>query len=196
MLKDHRVLRKGGTGGLARTLCALLLAALVFPLTASHFQTPALSADMKGQPALDYKFNAIVRAQNQKPSLLVFYTTTCPVCEDFFKGFSAVESKLPENLNVNLIAMDESMDKVSKHAERFNFRSSVLHDPSRNLARLYGGRSTPFLVMTDANGRVQYTGGSLTGQELTEMTGRLAAHSEKGAFKALFLQKAPAASPG
>ncbi|PKK88819.1 MAG: hypothetical protein CVV64_17195 [Candidatus Wallbacteria bacterium HGW-Wallbacteria-1] len=174
----------------------LLVCAIAFSILTLN-STPVSAQTMIGQNSLAYNLDAIVKSPVNKANLIVFYTTACPVCEDFFNEFLKIEKKLPAGLEVHLIAMDSDMETVRKHALKKGFLSPVLHDPGRELARRYGGRTTPFLVMNDGSGKIQYTGGSLSADELIDMTGKLVqATGNDNKFTPLFKMAAPVKSPG
>ena len=125
------------------------------------------------------------------PALMVFYSTTCPVCDDFFKGYIKEEETLLKSARIALVAIDKDPKAVTAHAAKWGFKANVMMDPERRIVTMYKGKSTPHLVLADGAGYLQYSGGSMDMEALKQSVSKLGDRKQGSAFKSIFDKPAP-----
>lgn len=170
------------------TIACLLVSAAIAAPAAAQVGTSFVPFRLQGFTGLD---------ATNLPALLVFYSTTCPVCADFFKAYLPLEKELSGKVRINLVALEKDPETVRKHAEEMKFTVPVLLDPEGRIARAYGGKATPHIVMVDSSGYIQYaTSGSLDGGTLRDMVMKVSSNTADSAFKPLFQNKPLPATGG
>ena len=93
--------------------------------------------------------------QRGKPVLLIFGTTWCPVCreeiphlKDIYASY-AKRGLIMVNINVR-----ESLDKVSRYADKYELPYRSLLDENGAVSERYGIRGVPALILLDGEGLI------------------------------------------
>jgi peroxiredoxin len=90
-----------------------------------------------------------------KPVLLVFGTTWCPSCREeipHLKDIYASYAKI--GLIMVNIDIQESRDKVSRFAGKYEIPYRMLLDENGDVAKTYGIRGVPTLILLDEEGMI------------------------------------------
>lgn len=119
------------------------------------------------------RWSGIIGTDDKKHSLdeyagaaaivLVFTCNHCPVavaCEDRIVQLQKdYQDKNVQVIAINVNNMDEDkLDKMKERAEQKGFNFPYLYDPTQQVAKDYGARVTPDVVLLDKNRNVVYTG--------------------------------------
>lgn len=94
------------------------------------------------------------------PTLLLFWSTWCRPCKQEMKEYKSIfEDYLEKGIQILAIAEDNSKtrSKVKPFIQSTGYKFTVLHDPTGEVLKSYGGMSIPFTVVLDREGRVQKT---------------------------------------
>ena len=90
-----------------------------------------------------------------KPVLLVFGATWCPSCREEIPRLKEIFANYgKKGLVMVNIDIQESQDKVSRFADRYKLTYPVLLDEKAEVARSYGVRGIPTLVLVDKEGMI------------------------------------------
>jgi peroxiredoxin len=112
-------------------------------------------------PAPDFKLKDI-RGQSvslgslrDRPVLLVFGTTWCPYCREEIPRIKEVYRQgRQKNLEILNIYINESEDKVSAFAMKYELPYPVLLDKDGQVAESYLVRGVPTMVLVDRQGKI------------------------------------------
>ena len=104
--------------------------------------------DLKGDPFR-------LSDQRGKPVLLIFGTTWCPSCREEIPHLKDIYARYAKKglIMVN-IDIQESQDKVSRIAEKYDLPYRVLIDENGDVAKTYGIRGVPTLILLDEEGMI------------------------------------------
>jgi len=93
--------------------------------------------------------------QRGKPVLLIFGTTWCPACRDEIPRLKDIYARYAEKglIMVN-IDIQESRDKVSRYVDKYELPYRVLLDENGDVAKTYGIRGVPTLILLDEEGMI------------------------------------------
>ena len=117
-------------------------------------RAPVIQAqDLAGKPA---PLDAIGRT----PALIEFWATWCPYCQRLEPRMKAVFQKYGRRVRFYAVAVNvnESPTRVSRYTSSHALPYTILYDASGEATRAYDVPATSFVVITDATGRVAYTG--------------------------------------
>ncbi len=149
-------------GALAPALALMALAALrPAPARAQDVggidggaAAPALTAqDLAGKPV---RLDGIGRG----PALIEFWATWCPYCQKLEPRLKAAYRKYGARVRFYAVAVNvnESPTRVGRYVAEHGLPYAVVYDASGDATRAYDVPATSFVVVTDAAGRVAYTG--------------------------------------
>jgi peroxiredoxin len=134
----------------------LLLAGLM--ACADSGQPPVAPAAAEGK-ARDFVLKDIsgrkfmLSEQRGKPVLIIFSTTWCSTCRSEIPRYKNIHSAYgPRGLVVVNIDIEESHDKVSRFADRYELPYRVLLDDQGLVSQAYQVVGVPTLVLIDKNG--------------------------------------------
>ncbi len=97
---------------------------------------------------------------SQKPTLLVFWATWCPTCNEEIPVLKEWHKKFP-GLQILSIDVEEPAERVKTFAKKKEIPYPVLLDLEGNVAHQYGLVGIPASVLIAKGGRVLYYGFSL-----------------------------------
>ena len=107
--------------------------------------------------------------QRGKPVLLIFGTTWCPSCREEIPHLKDIYAQYAKKglIMVN-IDIQESRDKVSRYADKYELPYRLLLDENGDVAKTYGIRGVPTLILLDKEGMIA-GGQRFIDQTLTKM---------------------------
>ncbi|BBH18895.1 hypothetical protein Back11_02400 [Paenibacillus baekrokdamisoli] len=109
---------------------------------------------------------------NGKPSVLLFFTSWCPYCNEDAPKIVSMYEKYKNDINIygiNLIHRDD-VDEVKNYIKKYKIEYPVLFDDDGKLYDNYGSPGFPTLIFLDEN------------EQVTE---RIVGSTEIGLFKAM-----------
>lgn len=94
------------------------------------------------------------------PALLEFWATWCPNCKELEPAMAAAAKKYGSQVRfvTVAVAINESFERVQKHAAAHPLPGTVVYDAGGNAASAYDAPATSYVVVIDRTGRVVYTG--------------------------------------
>jgi thiol-disulfide isomerase/thioredoxin len=94
------------------------------------------------------------------PALLEFWATWCPNCKELEPVLSAAQTKYAGRVQfvTVAVAINESFERVQKHAAVHHLPGTVVYDADGNAAGAYDAPATSYVVVIDRTGKVVYTG--------------------------------------
>lgn len=94
------------------------------------------------------------------PALIEFWATWCPNCKQLEPVLAAAQAKYAGRVRfvTVAVAINESMERVQKHAAAHKMPMPVVYDADGSAASAYDAPATSFVVVVDRTGRVVYTG--------------------------------------
>jgi peroxiredoxin len=111
-----------------------------------------------------------------KPTLVVFFKTTCGTCDVLFPYINRLRETYSDGWNLWAIAQDPPV-AASNYARAQGIDYPVLIDaPDYAVSRLYDPPATPTLFLTDPRGRMIYTTYGFSKDDMNELAA-LVAHS-------------------
>jgi len=95
-----------------------------------------------------------------KPVVIEFWATWCPVCERLKPQFDAVSAEYQGAVEIIFVAVavNQSQRRVRRFIEDDPHPGQVLWDGDGNAVRAFSAPSTSYVVVLDADGKVTYTG--------------------------------------
>ncbi len=96
--------------------------------------------------------------QGHKPVYLIFWATWCPICKKEVPHFKEIENTLGDEIKVLAInvGMDQTLEEVLEYKKRHGINYPIAFDEGSVISRRYGVLGTPWQVIIDINGVVQY----------------------------------------
>lgn len=124
-------------------------------------QGPPAAKDVRDDKAPDFVLPDVqggkfrLNDQRGKPVLLIFGTTWCPSCREEIPHLKDIYARYAEKglIMVN-IDIQESRDKVSRFADKYKLPYRVVLDENGDVAKTYGIRGVPTLILLDEEGRI------------------------------------------
>ncbi|MEK7467736.1 MAG: TlpA disulfide reductase family protein [Planctomycetota bacterium] len=128
---------------------------------------PAFSfLDSKGAPYVESGY------VGRKAQLLVFGTTSCPMCQAKVADVDAVRQKRGGEVEVAAVLLSETAEKAEKYASEFKAGFRMLLDPQNISIALYKLGNYPHFVLIDKRGVIRYTGQKLPDDAIIEAAAR------------------------
>jgi cytochrome c biogenesis protein CcmG/thiol:disulfide interchange protein DsbE len=93
--------------------------------------------------------------QRGKPVLLIFGTTWCPSCREEIPHLKDIYAQYAKKglIMVN-IDIQESRDKASRYAEKYELPYRLLLDENGAVSEMYGIRGVPAMILLDEAGMI------------------------------------------
>ena len=97
---------------------------------------------------------------SEKPSLIVFSSTKCPVARRYAIRLNSLYASYKDRVQIAVVFSneDETAQGARKHAQEFGFKFPAVLDKSGALARRFGATMTPQAFALDASGNLKYRG--------------------------------------
>lgn len=110
--------------------------------------------------ALDGSSVQLSRVVGAGPTLIEFWATWCPNCKELEPVLTAAETKYAGRVRfvTVAVAINESFERVQKHAAVHRLPGTVVYDADGNAAGAYDAPATSYVVVIDHSGKVVYTG--------------------------------------
>jgi len=120
-------------------------------------------------------------AIGRTPTLIEFWATWCPYCQKLEPRMKAAFQKYGRRVHFYAVAVNvnESTTRVSRYTSGHALPYTILYDASGEATRAYDVPATSFVVISDATGRVAYTGLG-DGQDLDAALARVTAAPREG----------------
>lgn len=119
---------------------------------------PAFSlVDSKGAPYVEAGY------VGRKAQLLVFGTTSCPVCQSKVAEVEAVHRKHGAEVEVAAVLLSETVERADKYAADYKAGFRMVLDPQNVSINLFKLGNYPHFVLIDKRGVIRYTGRELPG---------------------------------
>lgn len=97
----------------------------------------------------------LLSEQRGQPVLLIFATTWCPTCRTEIPHYKKIhETYAGRGLVVANVNIQESGDKVSRFAEKYQIPYKVLLDETGRVAEAYRIVGVPSMILIDREGRI------------------------------------------
>src|SRR5881396_4131306 len=95
-----------------------------------------------------------------KPVIVEFWATWCPICAELLPRMEAAHKKYGDRVEflVIAVAVNESQSTVRRHLTRHPMPFTFLWDAGGNAVRAFQAPATSYVAVLDAGGRVVYTG--------------------------------------
>jgi peroxiredoxin len=136
-----------------------------------------------GMPAPDFELSTFEDdpldlkglLDEDKPLLLVFWTTWCPYCK---KEMTAINElyEASESKNLTIVGINagwnDSVPRAKAFQDRYDIRFPLAFDHENRVSRDYMIRGVPSLVLVDGQGTIAYRGHVLN-PELKDMIAKL-----------------------
>ena len=139
-------------------LTALLLAAPVYAQDGGiALGSKAPTASVK---ALDGSSVDLAHLIGPGPTVIEFWATWCPNCKELEPTLTAAQTKYSGRVKflTVAVAINESFERVQKHAAVHHLPGTVVYDANGNAAGAYDAPATSYVVVVDHTGKVVYTG--------------------------------------
>lgn len=96
----------------------------------------------------------------QKPVLIEFWATWCPLCEELEPQLHAVKRQHGDAIDVVIVAVgvNQNVRGIRRHMTDHTMPGPVLFDGRGRATREFRAPSTSYIVALDRAGRVVYTG--------------------------------------
>src|SRR5437867_6398025 len=95
-----------------------------------------------------------------KPVIVEFWATWCPICAELLPRMEAAQRKYGDRAEfvVVAVAVNQSKNSVRRHLEKHPMPFTFLWDGNGAAVRAFQAPSTSYIAVLDANGKVVYTG--------------------------------------
>jgi thiol-disulfide isomerase/thioredoxin len=162
-------------------LASLAIAALGAGAAPAAAQEEGIETGVQAPPVVVLDLDGVPRdlgaVLGRKPVLLEFWATWCTSCQAMMPSLRAMREKFGDAVEfygVN-VTISETRDGVRQYVKEHAPPFETLYDEEGVAARAYDPPATSYIVITDAAGRVVYTGSG--GQQnlepaLRQVTGR------------------------
>jgi peroxiredoxin len=153
MIGKHKVLISG-------IAVAVIAAFVFFAMPVWLAQRGATAAkDVREDKAPDFILKDIqggkfsLNDQRGKPVLLIFGTTWCPACREEIPHLKDIYAQYAKKglIMVN-IDIQESRDKISRYADKYELPYRLLLDENGAVSEMYGIRGVPAMILLDEAG--------------------------------------------
>jgi thiol-disulfide isomerase/thioredoxin len=110
--------------------------------------------NLEGQPV------SLSSRIGQKPVLIEFWATWCPLCRALMPKMEAARQKYGDRIDfvVVAVAVNETPRSIKRHLQRSPMPFEPLWDDNGAAVRAFEAPSTSYIVGVDAKGKVAYTG--------------------------------------
>ncbi len=110
--------------------------------------------------SLDGKSVDLSHLVGPEPTLVEFWATWCPNCKELEPALTAAQAKYAGRVRfvTVAVAINESFERVQKHAAAHHMPEPVVYDADGNAAGAYDAPATSYVVVIDRAGKVVYTG--------------------------------------
>jgi len=94
----------------------------------------------------------------KKPVYLVFWATWCPICKAEIPNVKTIHQQLSDRITILAInvGQEDSVNKIKKYREDNQLPYQLAFDEGSKISRRYGVIGTPWQVIIDVNGKIQY----------------------------------------
>lgn len=109
-----------------------------------------------------------------KPTVIVFFKTTCGTCDVAFPYVNKLRDTYPEGWHLWAIAQDTPRE-AADYARTHGIAYPVLIDaPDYTVSRLYDPPATPTIFFNDSRGRMVYATHGFSKEDINELAARIA----------------------
>lgn len=123
---------------------------------------PFMLKDSKGATYSEASF------VGRKAQLLVFGTTSCPVCQSRVADVEAVRAKRGDAVEVAAVLLSETAEKAEKFASDYKAGFRMVLDPQNISISLYKLGNYPYFVLIDRAGVIRESGREIPSDALLD----------------------------
>lgn len=118
----------------------------------------------------------------ERPLLLEFWATWCPLCAELEPELAAARERFGDRVAFLVIAVgiNQTPRSIRRHLEDHTVSGRVFFDAEGSAVRAFHAPTTSYVVILDAGGRVAYTGAGAE-QDITAALTRVVGESAAGA---------------
>jgi len=152
-----------------------LLAGLLAANPGQAFQIGMQAPDFELSSFEDGQLHLKRLLEEDKPLLLVFWTTWCPYCK---KEMTAINElyKASDSRNMTIVGVNagwnDSVSRAKAFQDRYDIRFPLAFDHQNRVSKDYMIRGVPSLVLVDGQGTIAYRGHVLN-SELEDLIAKL-----------------------
>jgi thiol-disulfide isomerase/thioredoxin len=109
---------------------------------------------------LDGNATPVSAAIGQRPVVIEFWATWCPICEELLPRMEAAARRFGDHADFVAVAVgvNQSPRTIRRHLDRHPMPFRVLFDRRGAAVRAFKTPTTSYVVILGADGRVAYTG--------------------------------------
>ena len=145
-------------------LYLMLTQGLLFAAQPLRAETPELATNFTLLDLENKEFS--LSSIKGKPTILFFWTTTCPYCRKGLKQLNDIHAELLKD-GVELVSINEDQfaDRVPKFIKNYPLSYRVLLDSDNKVAGAYGVFGVPTYCLINKKGQVVFSGWSFPQKE-------------------------------
>lgn len=93
---------------------------------------------------------------SEKPSVLLFFTSWCPYCNEDAPKIVSLYNKYKDQINIYGINISnrDDLNEVKKYVKKYNIEYPILKDENGDIYKNYGSPGFPTLFFIDSKGNV------------------------------------------
>lgn len=93
---------------------------------------------------------------SEKPSVLLFFTSWCPYCNEDAPKIVSLSNKYKDQINIYGINISnrDDLNEVKKYVKKYNITYPILKDELGDIYKNYGSPGFPTLFFIDSKGKV------------------------------------------
>jgi thiol-disulfide isomerase/thioredoxin len=137
-------------------------------LTKSSAEPPlgSIAPDFKLKDMTDARnYKTLAQLKGSKGTLIIFMCNHCPYVKHLITHFITTVSELPQGIKTIAINANDAQqypedgpEKMTQHANQWNFTFPYLYDETSDIAKAYKAQATPEFFLFNENLELQYHG--------------------------------------
>jgi len=150
----------------------ILLAFLAISCANTSKQTSAYAGESPDFQLKDLNQETVALSSyiDKQPVLLFFWTTWCPFCRKELKVLENMQERAAKDgLELLLINVGESSEKVNNFLKKYSLAFKVLLDQDGEAANSFGLLGVPTYILIDRKGKIFFQGHTFPEQEYKKL---------------------------
>ena len=109
---------------------------------------------------LDGNAVTLAPAASGKPTVLEFWATWCPLCAELEPQLRSIATHYGDRVDVVIVAVgvNQNPRSIKRHIAKHAMPGRIVYDARGAATRAFMAPATSYVVITDASGKVAYTG--------------------------------------